>query len=114
MTTITRFDPVHGLANLHEEMRRLFDGTRILTGHPDDSSLTSWAPAVNIHETENELVVRADLPGLDEKDLDVRIENNMLSIRGERQTTSRCARTTFCKLNESMAPSVAASRCPAR
>ncbi len=86
MTTITRFDPFRGLANLHEEMNRLFDGTRVLAGRADDSSLTNWAPAVDIHETENELVVRADIPGLEEKDLDVRIENNMLTIRGERQT----------------------------
>ena len=79
MTSITRFGPFRGLATLHEEMSRLFDGTRVPTGRPDDLSLTSWAPAVDIHETENELVVRADLPGLAEKDLDVRIENNMLT-----------------------------------
>ena len=85
MTTITRFDPFRGLGNLQEEMNWLFEGTRILAGRPDDSSLTSGAPAGDIHETENALVVRADLPGLEDKDLDVRIENNMLSIRGERQ-----------------------------
>ena len=44
-----------------------------------------WAPAVDIYETENELVLKADLPDVNEKDLDIRVENNMLTIRGERK-----------------------------
>src|ERR1700735_251149 len=50
-----------------------------------ESDLATWAPAVDIYETEGELVVKADLPDLDEKDIDVRIENNVLTIRGERK-----------------------------
>ena len=44
-----------------------------------------WAPAVDIYETENELVVKADLPDVDPKDIDVRVENNTLTIAGERK-----------------------------
>ena len=55
---------------------------RARTGQAD---LATWAPAVDIYETENELVVKADLPDVDEKDIDVRVENNMLTIRGERK-----------------------------
>jgi HSP20 family protein len=44
-----------------------------------------WAPAVDIYETENELVVKAELPDLQDKDIDVRITNNTLTIRGERK-----------------------------
>ena len=54
-------------------------------GRGDNSALTTWAPAVDIYETENELVLKADLPDVDEKDLDIQIENNMLTIRGERK-----------------------------
>ena len=98
MNTITRFDPFRGLATLQEQMNRFFDGTRVLAGRPDDSSFTSWAPAVDIHETENELVVRADLPGLEEKDLDVRVENNMLSIRGERQIDKSVSEDNYLRV----------------
>jgi HSP20 family protein len=49
------------------------------------AELASWAPAVDIFETENELVVKADLPDVQEKDIDVRVENNTLTIRGERK-----------------------------
>jgi HSP20 family protein len=51
----------------------------------EESALTTWAPAVDIYETPNELVVKADLPDVNEKDIDVRVENNLLTIRGERK-----------------------------
>jgi HSP20 family protein len=44
-----------------------------------------WVPPVDIYETENEIVVRADLPGIDPNDIDIRIENNVLTIKGERR-----------------------------
>jgi HSP20 family protein len=63
---------------------RLFEdnSTRDRLGHAD---LATWAPPVDIYETENELVLKADLPDLEEKDIDVRVENNLLTIRGERK-----------------------------
>jgi HSP20 family protein len=50
-----------------------------------EQNLTTWAPAVDIYEGENELVVKADLPDVKPEDLDVRVENNILTIRGERK-----------------------------
>ncbi len=83
MNTITRWDQSRGLT-LQEEVNRLFEGnfTRDRSGHAE---LAAWAPAVDIYETENELVVKADLPDLQDKDIDVRVENNTLTIRGERK-----------------------------
>jgi HSP20 family protein len=83
MNTITRWDPFHGLNSLQEQVIRLFESN--LPARSDNSALTAWAPAVDIYETENELVIKADLPEVEEKDLDIRIENNMLTIRGERK-----------------------------
>ena len=84
MTTITCWHPFRGLTQLQEQMNRLFEHT-LFRGRSDQSALTSWAPALDIYETEHELVVKADLPDIDEKDLDVRVENNVLTIRGERK-----------------------------
>lgn len=84
MLSITRWDPFRGLNTLQEQMNRLFEGT-VFRGRGNDSALTTWAPAVDIYETENELVVKADLPEVSEKDLDIRVENNILTIRGERK-----------------------------
>jgi len=64
-------------------MNRVFADVLERTG--EESNLTTWAPAVDIFETEHELVVKADVPDVDPKDLDIRVENNILTIRGERK-----------------------------
>jgi HSP20 family protein len=84
MNTTTRWDQSRGLTSLQDQVNRLFEDnfTRDRSGHAD---LATWAPPVDIYETENELVVKVDLPDLQDKDIDVRVENNMLTIRGERK-----------------------------
>jgi HSP20 family protein len=84
MNTITRWDQSRGSTSLQDQVNRLFEDnfTRDRSGHAD---LATWAPPVDIYETENEFVVKADLPDLQEKDIDVRVENNTLTIRGERK-----------------------------
>ena len=83
MNTITRRDQSRGLT-LQDQVNRLFEDnfTRERSGHAD---LATWAPPVDIYETENELVVKAELPDFQDKDIDVRITNNTLTIRGERK-----------------------------
>ena len=83
MRTTTRWEPFRGVSTLQDQINRLFTGTLERAG--EESSLTAWAPAVDIYETEHELVVKADLPDVDPKDLDIRVENNVLTIRGERK-----------------------------
>jgi HSP20 family protein len=82
-TTLSRWEPFRGAATLQEQVNRLFGN--VLERSEEESNLTSWAPAVDIYETEHELVVKADLPEVDPKDLDIRVENNILTIRGERK-----------------------------
>ncbi|MDE3168815.1 MAG: Hsp20/alpha crystallin family protein [Acidobacteriota bacterium] len=82
-TSVTRWDPFRGLTSLQDQMNRLFESN--FRGQTDESALTTWAPSVDIYETENELVLKADLPEVAEKDIDIHVENNMLTIRGERK-----------------------------
>ena len=63
MNSITRWDPFQNLAGLQEQVNRLFD-TSFPGRRSDNSALTAWAPAVDIYETENELVLKADLPDI--------------------------------------------------
>lgn len=74
--SLSHFDP---LANI-----RVFEDafTRLLS---EPAANRPWAPAVDIYETENELVLKADVPNVDPKDIDVRVENQTLSITGERK-----------------------------
>jgi HSP20 family protein len=96
MNTITRRDQSRGLT-LQDEVNRLFDDnfTRERSGHAD---LAMWSPAVDIYETENELVVKADLPDFQEKDLDVRITNNTLTIRGERKFENNIKEENYLRI----------------
>jgi HSP20 family protein len=96
MTSITRWDPFHGLSNLQEQVNRLFETS--FQGRADHSALTTWAPAVDIYETENELVLKADLPDMNEKDLDIRVENNMLTIRGERKFENEVKQENYLRV----------------
>lgn len=82
-TTLSRWEPFRGVASLEEQVNRLFGNALEESG--EEANLTSWAPAVDIYETEHELVVKADLPDVDPKDLDIRVESNILTIRGERK-----------------------------
>src|SRR6202163_3026138 len=84
MSTTARWEQSRGSTSLQDQVNRLFEDnfTRDRSGHAD---LATWAPPVDIYETENELVIKADLPDLEEKDIDVRVENNSLTIRGERK-----------------------------
>jgi HSP20 family protein len=81
--TLNRWEPFRGAATLEEQVNRLFGNALEHSG--EESNLTSWAPAVDIYETEHELVVKADLPEVDPQELDIRVENNLLTIRGERK-----------------------------
>jgi HSP20 family protein len=84
MNAITRREQSRSGLTLQDQVNRLFDDsfTRDRSGQAD---LATWAPAVDIYETENELVVKADLPEFQDKDIDVRVEGNTLTIRGERK-----------------------------
>ncbi len=87
MNTITRWEQSRGLTSLQDQVNRLFEDnfTRDRSSYSGHADLAIWAPPVDIYETENELVIKADLPDLEEKDIDVRVENNTLTIRGERK-----------------------------
>jgi HSP20 family protein len=86
---IVRWEPFRDLASLQERMNRLFDEsvrTRSgAAGQDDDWALGgSWAPPVDIYEKDGNIVLKAELPGIEPKSVDIRIENNTLTLRGER------------------------------
>ena len=93
MRTLTGF---RGTPTLQDQINRLFNDTLEHAGQ--ESNLTAWAPAVDIYETPNELVVKADLPDVNEKDIDVRVENNLLTIRGERKFEKSVSEENFLRV----------------
>lgn len=95
-TSVIRWDPFRNLTSLQDQMNRLFESS--FRGHTDESALTTWAPSVDIYETENELVLKADLPEVAEKDIDIHIENNMLTLRGERKFEQKVKEENYLRV----------------
>jgi HSP20 family protein len=96
MRVLSRWEPSRGATTLQEQFNRLFGDVFERTG--EESNLTSWAPAVDIYETEHELVVKADVPDVDPKDLDIRVENNILTIRGERKFEKKVDENNYLRV----------------
>jgi HSP20 family protein len=85
-----------GATTLQEQINRVFGEMVGRTG--EESNLTPWAPAVDIYETEHELVVKADLPEVNPQDMDIRVENNILTIRGERKFESKVNEENYLRV----------------
>jgi HSP20 family protein len=82
--TVTRFDPFREFATLQDRMNRLFSDTYL--GEEDVNISSSWAPPVDIYETDaHDLVIKAELPDLTREDIEVTVENDTLTLRGERK-----------------------------
>jgi HSP20 family protein len=84
MTVLTRFEPLRQFPTLQDRINRVF---RESYGQGDEQSLTtsSFAPAVDVYEDEHTVTLKIEVPGIDEKDIDVRLENNTLTVHGERK-----------------------------
>jgi HSP20 family protein len=82
MANLDRWDSFRGTSP-DAQLNRLFSD--FFGRATQEQNLTTWAPAVDIYEGENELVVKADLPDVKPEELDIRVENNILTIRGERK-----------------------------
>ena len=83
MTLITRFDPFREFVTLQDRMNRLLRDSRA-DGQDEALTTSSFAPPVDVYEDEHSVTLKIEVPGIDEKDIDVRIENNTLTVHGER------------------------------
>ena len=83
--SIVRYDPFRDLRTLQEEVNRLFSTN--LTRAFDDEGIArgAWAPSVDIYENKDQIVLEAELPGMKQDDFDLSIENNVITLRGERK-----------------------------
>src|SRR6266516_1554925 len=99
MRTLNRWEPSRGTTTLQEQFNRVFGDMLERAG--EESNLTPWAPAADIYETEQELVVKADLPDVKPQDLDIRVENNILTIRGERKFENKVNEENYLRVERS-------------
>lgn len=98
MSTLNRWEPFRSNVGLESQVNRIFNE---LFDRSQESNLTAWAPAVDIVESEHELVVKADLPDVKPEELDIRVENNILTIRGERKFEKKVDEKNYLRVERS-------------
>ena len=85
MTVLTRWEPFREFSTLQDRMNRLFRDTYSGEGRDESLTTSSFAPAVDVYEDEHKVTLKIEVPGIEEKDIDVRVENNTLTVHGERK-----------------------------
>jgi HSP20 family protein len=97
-----RWEPVRELTSLQSEMNRLFntffEAPATTANGGNGGTLRRWIPAMDLVETDDHFVLKADLPGLDERDVSVEVEDNVLTVSGERKAEHEDEREGYVRV----------------
>ena len=100
--TLVRWNPIRDFSVLQNQMNRLFeDAMGTWLGESNGTGNTNWVPLADIYENDNDLIAKVELPGVDPNRVDVRVENNVLTIRGERPFDQKVAQENYHRLERS-------------
>jgi HSP20 family protein len=94
--SVLRWDPFQDLLSLQDEMNRVFD--RAAGRSTRDQAMRAWAPALDIAERRDAYLVAVELPGVNPDDIDVTLENNLLTIQGERRQAQDSSEQRFHRI----------------
>jgi HSP20 family protein len=100
--SLRRWRPMRDLVGVREEMNRLFD--EFFTGWPERRGLLmegEWAPSVDVAETDAEVVVTAELPGVKQEDVEVTITNDVLTLKGEKKEEKEIKKENYHRVERS-------------
>ena len=101
---LIRWDPFSDLLSIQDKMNRLFEDslTRTRAFGPDEElGVSSWTPAVDIFETDTEIVLKAELPEIKREDVQINIENNVLTLSGERKLEKETKKENYHRIERS-------------
>jgi len=104
MSSLIRWEPFREFATLSDRMNRLFGETgRSLPAWPTEEGLTTgvWNPPVDVFETNESIVLKADLPEVSKEDVDISVQGNVLTIRGERKREEEVKEKDFYRMERS-------------
>jgi HSP20 family protein len=97
---LVRWKPFRDMVSIQDEMNRLFDD--FFGGVPSrfvgDWSSSEWTPSVDISETKDEIVVRAEVPGMKKDDIKITLQDNVLTLTGERKQEKKEKETNYYRM----------------
>ena len=98
---LVRWEPVRELNSLQSEMNRLFNTFFDTPTGGNGGGLRRWVPAMDLVETDDHFVLKADLPGLDSGDVNIEVEDNVLTVSGERKVEHETSKEGYYRLERS-------------
>jgi len=99
---VIRWTPFRELSTVQERMNKLFEDAMRAPYRSDEAfAPPAWAPAVDIFETGKEIVMKAELPEMQEKDIDIKVEDNVLSLTGERRMSKEVKEENYHRIERS-------------
>ena len=98
---IIRWDPFREMVTLREKMNRLFEDAVSGQGEDRDMVSSTWSPSVDIYETEHDIVLTAELPGIEDKDIEIKLEDNTLTLKGERRFEKETKEENYHRIERS-------------
>lgn len=99
---LVRWEPFKDLLSIHDRMNRLFEDT-FYRGKGLEEELTkgTWTPSVDIYETQEDIVLKAELPGLEQKDISIEVRDNTLTLRGEKKFEKEVKEENYHRIERS-------------
>jgi len=83
--TLVRWTPTREMTTFQDRINRFFDDSFCRTGYNDDSvTLSTWHPMVDIYDSNDKIVIQAELPGIEKKDISIDLKDRVLTLKGER------------------------------
>ena len=101
MTILTRYRPFHGSLTLPHELDRWMDEALGSIGWNRGENLRTWTPSVDVSETPEQLILRLEVPGMSREDIRISVENNVLTVRGEKQQEATQENESFYRTERS-------------
>jgi len=98
---IVRWEPFRDVFSTQDRFNRLFNQTLSQMFGEENGKLGTWSPAVDVFETDQNLVVKAELPGIDPKDVEIRVENNTLFLQGQRKFENEVKEENYHRIERS-------------
>ena len=98
---LVTWDPYREISSIHNRFNRIFGGALTPRERDEELSLGAWIPPVDIVEEKERILLTAELPGFQEKDIDVQMEGNLLTLRGERKSEVEKEGRTFHRVERS-------------
>ncbi len=110
--TLTRYSPLRELLTMNDRLNRVFDEAY---GHSTGNlDYGQWMPAVDLKEEENQFVLLADMPGMAKEDMDIHVENNVLTIQGERRFEQEAEKQSYHRVERAYGKFVRSFALPTR